>query len=164
MSVFDERFLSRMQHLPMPTSTAVAERAGPWTVVEATAERFEVRRVGESADSTPFAVFYSRELALLAMAALPLTARWPTVRLSDAAGEDGFAVLLVGQDGEDAVAGTVATFEAEVVSQIATFVELASDPVALSLVIEAAGATALRLAGQQLVRRLEAQAGELEEP
>ncbi len=161
--MFDERVLSRLQRLPMPTSTAAAERAGPWTVVEVTAEQFEVRRVGESTDTKAFAVFYSRELALLAMAALPLAARRPTIRLADAEGEDGFPVLLVGQDGEDAVAGTVATFEAEVVSLIATFVELASDPAALSLVIEAAGATALRLAGQQLVSRIEAQADEPEE-
>src|SRR5215208_6628718 len=97
----------------------------------------------------PYAVFPDRFLALLAAAVLPGTGREPLLHLGLDAGPDGYDVRL--DDGT--VVGHLGQFDEALLDGMNAAVALVRSPLALSLVLEAAGAVALERCGAILAER-----------
>jgi hypothetical protein len=144
-NAFSPDFLRRLDERDEPITSAEADMAGPWSVEPLAGRGFGLFRAGERPPRgfPPYALFPDRFLALLAAAVLPGTGREPLLHLGLDAGPDGYDVRL--DDGT--VVGHLGQFDEALIGGMNVAVALVRSPLALSLVLEAAGAVALERCG-----------------
>ena len=156
LRVFTEEALRQLREREEPPTAGEAELAGPWRVRRIAPGRFGVFRHGDQeAGEPPLGVFAERHLALLAAVAFPGLGRSPVFRVHPEAGGSGYPLL---RDGVEV--GTLAPFLADLAPALDALEAVIRSPGALALVLEAAGPTALELAGRALGLRLVSPAAE----
>lgn len=167
-NAFDPDFLRRLTLRGEVSTAPEAELAGPWKVCEVAAgfgvfRQWEepspsgtgTERGGAEGGDLPEAVFEHREHALLLAAVLAGTGREPLFELRSADEPEGYAVESVWGDRWVATVGRLRRFQPDVVDALHVAESLVRSPVALAHLLEAAGPTALELAGRILRYRLE---------
>ena len=159
-SIFAADFLDLLEASEEPPSLSEAEWSGEWKVVSLDRDRHLVLRSWEDpARDRPAAIFIERPIALQCAAVLPLEAR-PRLFLIQTVEPPANHLILV----RDTYL-TEAPRDARPIGEVQTFSEnqvlalhlagcFARSPLALALLLEAAGPTAIRLAGEILYRRL----------
>jgi hypothetical protein len=164
-NAFTLAFLDHLDPEDDPPTATEALAEGPWTVVRVAAPRIPfaepngeppcetepwavVRAGGRPDIEPPAATFVHLHPARLASAAVPIAARDAAYRLDRAASPRGFAL----RHG-DRVAGHLPWHHQELVVALNHLDALARSPRALTAVLEAAGASALRRAGALLAGR-----------
>jgi hypothetical protein len=159
-SIFAADFLDLLETGEEPPSLSEAEWSGEWKVVSLDRDRHLVLRSWEEpGKDRPAAVFTERPIALQCAAVLPLEARPRLVLIQTVAPPANHLVLV--RDTYD----TEARAEGRPIGEAQAFSEnqvlalhlagcFARSPLALALLLEAAGPTAIRLAGEILYRRL----------
>lgn len=152
LRVFTNEALARLRLRHEPSTAGEAEMAGPWRVVRLTAGEFGVfRRGDEEAGEPPFAVLGDRQRALLVAAALPGVGHPEVFKIHPESSDDGFPILHMGS-----AVGALSVFYADLAPTLDGLEAVLRSPTALALLLEAAGATALGLAGRALGLRLAA--------
>lgn len=154
-NAFHPAFLEALGQLGDAPSGSEAELSGPWRVRPSDGGFAVLRQFeDEGAGDVPEAVFEHREHALLLAAVLAAVGREPTFRLQPSKSEEGFAIDAVwGQRWVNTV-GRLQRFQPEVVEALQLADALVRSPIALAHLLEAAGPTALELAGRILSRHL----------
>jgi hypothetical protein len=163
-NAFAGEFLEQFRRRPEAATAAEAELAGPWEVSEVTGG-WGVFRVGEAPGSSlgrspgpedePEAVFEHREHALLLVAVLAAVGREPLFHLDPTERAEGYSLETVWGDAWVRSVGRLRRFQPEIAEALHVAESLVRSPAALASLLEAAGATALEIAGTQLRRRLE---------
>ncbi len=146
-NAFRDTFLDHASQRDEPPTARQAEVAGSW-VVRRLGNGYAVYRHWESPEhgDQPIAVLSEPSLALLLAAVLP--ARPETqLLLGSEPQEEGFP-LLAGAE----VCGHLSAFDEQLVADLNLALGLVSRPESLALQLQAAGATALTLAGRRAVR------------
>ena len=153
-NAFSPVFLRRLDERDEPPTGVEADTAGPWSVEPVPGRGFGLFRLGErpSRGFRPAALFPHRWLALVAAAVLPGTGREPFLHLSREPGPDGYALLL--DDGT--IVGHAGQFDESLADAVSVAVHLVRSPLALALLLEAAGAVALERCGAILDDRVTA--------
>lgn len=152
-TAFSEEFLKRLHERDDDSSTAQeADLAGPWDV-ESASGGYAVIRSGLGA-ADPLAFFSRRDNALLVAALLPAVGAEPLWGLSTEHTDEGFALETRWGDQWVVPAGFLSQYKPELVETLHLADSLIRSPRSLALLLEAAGPTALRLAGQYLAARL----------
>jgi hypothetical protein len=176
-NAFDRSFLETLSRRGEVVSAQDAEMSGPWTVKPMAGDRFGVFRdweeagedgngeggdgqSGASAGDDPEAVFDNREHALLTAAVLPATGRDPYFKLNPVDRPEGYAVESVWGDSWVKTVGRIQRFQPEILDALHVAETLVRSPVSLAHLLEAAGPTALKLAGRILRRKLAETVGE----
>ena len=156
-SIFSPELLDRLaRREPSPATLPEAVRAGPWRVERRGRDEYAVVHEGEGKSE---ALASSREVALLLAAVLPACGRGQLFWLakSEQEGEYPFTLeTVMGARGVDCVA-RLRYLSDELLVPLSTAEYFLRSPVALSYLLEAASAEALRLAEAELARRLEVQ-------
>ena len=170
-NAFDPSFLEDLARRGETASAQDAEMSGPWTVKPLPGNRWGVFRDWEEADGEggdgadrngseplqgddPEAVFDHREHALLTAAVLPATGRDPYFKLNPSDRPEGYGVESVWGDRWVGTVGRVPRFHPEIIDALHVAESVVRSPVSLAHLLEAAGPTALRLAGRILRRKL----------
>lgn len=158
-NAFHPGFLSHLTLRGEVSTAPEAELAGPWEV-RPIAAGFGVFRQWEEpepggAGDEPEAVFEHREHALLLASVLAGTGREPLFELRTADEPEGYAVESVWGDRWVATVGRLRRFQPDLVDALHVAEALVRSPTALAHLLEAAGPTALELAGRVLCHRLE---------
>jgi hypothetical protein len=137
-----------------PATASEADLAGPWWIEPLPYGRFGIFRKGESRERghEPKAVFATNELALHAMALLPLLSRGPAYRLRDDPDERGYA--LESREEWGAVVGYLFKHRPDVIDGLSLLDALARSPHSLALFLESCGKVALEHAGTVLAGRV----------
>ena len=158
-NAFSPEFLDRLRHLDQPATARAAVLAGPWEVEHRTLDPDEgahgpcwavVRRDEPMAEGgRAFGVFTDRGSALLTAAVLPSLATPVAYHLKPHEGRLGHAL----HDGRNFV-GHLARAEEGLLSRLHLVRALATDPEALSRLVEAAGPAAMTILGRVLRRRV----------
>lgn len=158
-NAFSPEFLDRLRRLDQPATAREAVLAGPWEVEHRTFGPDEgahgpawavVRRDEPMAEGgRAFGVFTDRSSALLTAAVLPSLAAPVAFHLKPHEGRLGHAL----HDGRHFV-GHLAREEAGLLSRLHLARALATDPEALSRLVEAAGPAAMAILGRALRRRV----------
>jgi len=153
--VFAPEYLAYLAERDEPETAAEADTAGPWHD-EPHPEGFAVLREGESVarGHTPAAVFFRRELALLAAAGLPGTGRRLRFRLSPDPDAHGFPILFEGRQ-----VGHMRYFDEDFLAVLNALDAVVTSPHALALLLDAIGGLALEHLETIAVARLAAAAG-----
>lgn len=150
LEIFTQEALKRLRESEEPPTGGEAELAGPWRVVRLARRDFGVFQPGEDTEADPpFGRFTGRHVALLAGAALPGLGRAGSFRVGPEAGENGYPLLRGGME-----VGTLSYFLAELATALDLLDAVVRSPLALALLLEAAGPTALERSGRVLGRRL----------
>jgi hypothetical protein len=151
-NAFSPSFLHRLNQRDEPPTAGEADVAGPWRVEEIPENGFGLFRSGESRERgfSPYAIFRSRWLALLAAAVLPGTGRDAAFRLHKERGRDGFAVESL--RGE--VVGHCELFDENLIQALHMAESLLRDPEGMASFLEAAGPVGLERAGAVLDSRV----------
>jgi hypothetical protein len=152
-NIFSEQFLEQFRDRDEPNTASEAEHAGPWVVREISGG-FGVFRESDAKDAQPEATFEHREHALLMAAAMPALGREPLFSVDSAEHPEGYAVQTIWGEAWNRIIGRLRQFEPEIAEALHVAQYLTRTPAALALVLEAAGATALELAGQILAQRV----------
>jgi hypothetical protein len=159
-SIFAADFLDLLETAAEPPSMSEAEWGGEWKVVSLAPDQHLVLRSWEEpGKDRPAAIFTERPIALQCAAVLPLEAR-PRLALIQAVEPPANRLVLL-RDTYD----TEVPAEGRPVGEVGEFSEnqalalhlagcFARSPLALALLLEAAGPTAIRLVGEILYRRL----------
>lgn len=153
-NAFASEFLDSFKLEDEPSSSAEADTAGPWYVMEwATAEgrqAFGLWRLGERPHQgdPPAAVFRERSTALLAAAARPALGKDPFYRLGKDRVGGGFPLLRQGE-----AEGSMDLFDEDWAFGVNLLERLVRSPEALATILEAAGPLALLRAGAILLMR-----------
>lgn len=170
-NAFDPSFLEELARRGETPSAQDAEMSGPWTVKPMPGNRWGVFREWEDPDGEggngpaeessvglrgddPEAVFDHREHALLTAAVLPATGRDPLFKLNPVDRPEGYAVESVWGDRWVGTVGRIPRFHPEIIDALHVAESVVRSPVSLAHLLEAAGPTALRLAGRILRRKL----------
>jgi len=170
-NAFDPSFLEDLAERGETASAQDAEMSGPWTVKPMPGKRWGVFRDWEDPDGEgsngaasdasgglqgddPEAVFDHREHALLTAAVLPATGRDPLFKLNPVDRPEGYGVESVWGDRWVGTVGRVPRFHPEIIDALHVAESIVRSPVSLAHLLEAAGPTALRLAGRILRRKL----------
>lgn len=168
-NAFEPDFLRDLAQRGEVSTAPDAEMQGPWKVSPMPGKRFGVFRdwedPGEGGNGAaegdvaqgdvPEAVFEHREHALLAAAVLPSTGREPLFDLDSEREPEGYAIDSVWGDRWVTTVGRLRCFHPDVVEALHVVESVVRSPVALANLLEAAGPSALELAGRILRRRLE---------
>lgn len=150
VAVFTPQVLDLLHERDEPATALEAEMSGPWRIVPLPDGGFGVARWGEPELGTePYARFADRQLALLAAAGLACLARGGTFRVETDGGSSGYPLLREGEE-----VGLLRVFAADLAPVLDAFEGLLRSPDALARLLEAAGATALKRAGDLLGLRL----------
>ena len=159
-SIFTADFLDLLETAAEPPSLSEAEWGGEWKVVSLDSDQHLVLRSWEEPGrDRPAAIFTERPIALQCAAVLPLEARPRLVLIQTV--EPAASHLVLVRDTYD----TEARAEGRPLGELQEFNEnqvlalhlagcFARSPLALALLLEAAGPTAIRLVGEILYRRL----------
>jgi len=159
-SIFAADFLDLLETGEEPPSLSEAEWGGEWKVVSLDPHcHLVLRSWEEPGKDRPAAIFTERSFALQCAAVLPLEAR-PRLFLIQTVEPPANHLVLV-RDTYD----TEARVEGRPIGEVQPLTEdqvlalhlagcFARSPLALALLLEAAGPTAIRLAGEILYRRL----------
>lgn len=170
-NAFDRSFLDDLARRGEVASAQDAEMSGPWTVKPMSGNRFGVFRDWEepgaegngggdtATGDDPEAVFDHREHALLAAAVLPATGRDPFFKLNPIDRPEGYGVESVWGDRWVGTVGRIQRFQPEIIDALHVAEAVVRSPVSLAHLLEAAGPTALELAGR-ILRRKAAEATE----
>lgn len=152
-NAFSPAFLERIGERDEPPTAAEADVAGPWRIEEIPGApvRYGLFPPGRShgQGDRPYAVFFRKDLALIAAAVLPGTGRDAAFRLDPDAGPEGYAVT----SGGEAV-GHLALFDENLVAALHVTDALLRSPAALAGLLEAAGAITLERSGAILDARV----------
>ncbi|MGH9361074.1 MAG: hypothetical protein ACRD2T_04100 [Thermoanaerobaculia bacterium] len=158
LTVFTADFLDRLEKSDEPGSVGEAEWSGDWKVVSLAPDRHLVLRGWqEPANDQPAAILTERSAALLCAAVLPLEARPRLFIVRPVRAEGRYDVLV--QDSYDPARpcqpiGEVRDFSEAQALALHLAGCFARSPHALALLLEAAGPTAIQMAGEILHRRL----------
>lgn len=161
-NVFSRDFLELLAERDEPASLYEVEWAGEWKVVSPEPARHLVLRSWEDpARDQPTAILEERPTALLCAAVLPLEARPRLYLLQPVEPRGRYGVLVrdtynAEAESESRPIGEVRQFSENQVLALHLAGCFARAPHALALLLEAAGPTAIRLAGDILARRLAA--------
>jgi hypothetical protein len=144
-SVFNDHFLELFGRRDESCSSSEAELSGRWKIVEREGA-FELYRQWEGAASDPpFATFHRLEHALLFAAMAPAASRTPVYQGNRASEDDRNSIFCGGDE-----VGTVRWFDQEIVNVLNVGAYLVRNPLALALLLEAAGPSALAAVGRLL--------------
>lgn len=154
---FSEDFLAAFSRRGEVASAPEAELAGPWTV-RAASGGWGVFRQPVLEGDVPEGLFEHREHALLLASVLGAVGREPLFHIDPSDRPEGYAVETVWGDAWVRTVGRMRRFQPEVIEALHVAESLLRSPAALASLLEAAGATALDLAGRILSRRLEEEA------
>ncbi|HVF61803.1 MAG TPA: hypothetical protein VNJ70_18500 [Thermoanaerobaculia bacterium] len=158
-SIFAADFLDLLETGEDPPSMSEAEWGGEWKVVSLDRDRHLVLRSWEEpARDRPAAIFTERPIALQCAAVLPLEARPRLVLIQTVAPANHLVLVRDTYDTETRAEGRpigeVQAFSENQVLALHLAGCFARSPLALALLLEAAGPTAIRLVGEILYRRL----------
>jgi len=176
-NAFELSFLHALTRRGEVATASEAEMTGPWKICRLPDDRYGLFRdweepgdggnghasggAGGSGQSgsearpdVPEAVFRHRAHALLAAAVLPATGREPLFKLDSRDRSGGFAVEAVWGDRWATLVGRLRCFHPEVTDALHVAETVVRSPAALAYLLEAAGPTALELAGRLLSERL----------
>lgn len=158
-NVFSEEFLKKFSRRDETASSSEAELAGPW-VVRPTGEGFGVFRQWEGDGAEPHGVLKHQEHALILAAVLPVIGREPLFHVDPTKQEGGgYALEAVWGDAWRRAIGKLRVFQEEVAETMHVVEAVLRSPLALAYLLEAAGATALRQAGEIFAQRLSQEEG-----
>lgn len=155
-NVFTAEYLQALARNDEPAGAVEGELSGPWRAVEAKAGNWEVVRIWEGPAEGEKTVYTAprvsatdEETALLFAATLPAVGRARLFR-TVAAAEGG----RLGVESEGRPVAVLAGLGEEAAAAAHVAACLARSPWALAMVLQAAGATVLREAGEILFRRM----------
>lgn len=151
-NAFETTFLARMDERNEPATAAEADLAGPWHLERLPSGRFGLYRRGRThaRGHDPKAIFATHELALQAMALLPLLGKGDAYRLR----QDDQGYVLESREDWSAVVGHLARFDPDLVPALSVLERLARSPWSLALFLESCGKVALEHAGAILEARV----------
>lgn len=169
-NAFEPSFLSALARTGEVATAPEAEMTGPWRICRLPDDRYGLfreweapgdratRSNGSSEDApseTPEAVFRHRAHALLAAAVLPATGRERLFKVGSQRRSGGFVLESVWGDRWVTSIGRLRCFQPEIADALHVVESVVRSPVALAYLLEAAGSTALKLAGRLLRQRLQ---------
>lgn len=146
VQVFTAEVLEQLRERDEPRTASRAELAGPWQVVAHPAGGFAVTRAGDhEAGAPPYGRFADRHHALLVGAATHALLDGSRFHIDPERSAEGYRLLREGTD-----VGSFLHFEGDIQPSLDALESVLRFPQALAWLLEAAGPTALELAGRQL--------------
>jgi hypothetical protein len=166
-NIFSSEFLEVFHRRDESITAEEAELAGPWAVQAAKGGFGVFRGLPVASDETPESpapegVLKTRGQALLMAATLPGVGREPLYYLNPESKPEGYTIETVWGDRGVQPVGHLRIFQPKITDALHIAEAIARSPESLANLMEAAGATALEIAGQILARRLAAGGGEEE--
>jgi hypothetical protein len=151
-NAFEAKYLARLDARDEPPTALEADFAGPWSIDALPGSGgYGLYRAGESPQGlVPVASFQERWRAELVAALLPLLARDPSYRFREKPDSDDWYAIESREDW-GAVVGRLFVHDPAVLAGLHILEGLMRAPMALALLLDACGKTALERAGAILV-------------